>query len=501
MLQDYKLAKNRWLLDLFKVRQDWALVYGRDTFCADMTTPHRGKSINRFLKSFVRRKYSVAVFLSCYESALASKRHKELEEQCETMKTLPDLFVPTPMLKQAADKYTHAVFDMFESEYKEHLMCKIEDCGVNGMICKFEVTQEGHAKGSVTIDPSSCQVVCSCKKFEFVGILCHHIVKVLYHRNIHDIPSRYILKRWTKEAKTEDVKEQDTDLIQAVGNAARIMRYNQLLRKALNISIKGSTNEKVYVMAKRILDNGFKEVEAAARATQEASVTCSHNSPDVELSTVADGSDRAHPLETRTMNGLEDCQRKKKTWTKLVESTDSMDLPQNKKSKKGQSDKVLIQNDFNGASVDPNCSQWVGTPVSSFDISGFDSYPVVHPNLPYMPSQYTRASSPPAFQASPFTNTTTSNASHNHMLHQVSFMSREPQLLANLFPQPHSTIPVPESNQLSGAHGGPQPSRHTNLQPSSATLAFESSKDSSHLGESQLSPDTNFNINHEEDMT
>ncbi|KAL5723738.1 hypothetical protein ACHQM5_007099 [Ranunculus cassubicifolius] len=459
MLQNYKLVKNRWLLDLFKVRQDWALVYGRDTFCADMTSPHRGKSINRFLKNFVKRKYSVAIFLSCYESAIASKRHKELDEECESMKRTPDLIVPTPMLKQAAEKYTRAVYDMFETEYKEHLMCKIEDCGVNGMICKFEITQEGHAKGCVTIDPSSCQVVCSCKKFEFVGILCHHIIKVLYHKNIHDIPSRYILKRWTKDAKTEVAKEQDSDLVQAVGNAARMMRYNQLLRKAVSVATKGSMNENVHLVAKRILDNGLKEVE-------DAYVTCSHNAPEVEMLTI---------------NGLEDCQRKKKTWTKLVESTDNMDHPQNKKTKKG--DRLPVHNEFSGPSIDSNCSQWV-TPASAFEIPGFDSYP----NLPYISNQYARGSSPPAYQPSSFTNVS-SNSSHNHLLHQVAFLSREPQLLANLFPQPHSTTTnVPES------------SRHTNSQPDSCTFTFESSKELSHLGETELSPDRNLTNNHNAEM-
>lgn len=500
MIQNYKLVKNRWLLDLYKVRQDWALVYGRDNFCADMTTPHRGKSINRFLKNFVKRKFSVAVFLSCYESALASKRHKELEEECESMKTMPDLIVPTPMLKQAADRYTHEAFYMFESEYKEHLMCKIEDCGVNGMICKFEVTQEGRAKVFVTIDPSSCQVVCSCKKFEFVGILCHHIIKVLYHKNIHDIPSRYILKRWTKDAKAEVAKEHGTDLVQAVGNAARVMRYNQLLRKAISIATKGSSNEKVHAVAKKVLDNCLKEVEATTKGTQEPSVACFQNIPDVEVVTAAEGNERIQPFDTRLIDGLEDCPRKRKTWTKLVESTDHIDHMQNKKVKRGQNDKVPIQNDFNGPNMDPNCTQWVGNSVSTFEIPGFDPYSVVHPNMPYMSSQYARGSSPPGYQASSFSNIPTSNVSHNHLLQQVSFMSREPQLLANLFPQPHSSNTVPDPAQLSVSHDTPQLSRHSNSQPDSAAFSFESGKELSHLGESELSPDRNMNMNHNDEM-
>ncbi|XP_066165543.1 uncharacterized protein [Oryza sativa Japonica Group] len=50
----------------------------------------------------------------------------------------------------------------------------------------------------------SREVSCSCKKFEFVGILCRHTLKVLDHNNIKELPSHYILKRWTRHATNID---------------------------------------------------------------------------------------------------------------------------------------------------------------------------------------------------------------------------------------------------------------------------------------------------------
>ncbi|XP_061356486.1 protein FAR1-RELATED SEQUENCE 5-like [Gastrolobium bilobum] len=46
-----------------------------------------------------------------------------------------------------------------------------------------------------------CLYNCGSKKFESVGLLCLHALKVLNFHNIFEIPSQYILKRWTKNAK------------------------------------------------------------------------------------------------------------------------------------------------------------------------------------------------------------------------------------------------------------------------------------------------------------
>ena len=54
---------------------------------------------------------------------------------------------------------------------------------------------------TVQYDSAKGTAVCSCKKFEFVGIFCSHILKVISSKNITKISSKYILKRWTKDAK------------------------------------------------------------------------------------------------------------------------------------------------------------------------------------------------------------------------------------------------------------------------------------------------------------
>lgn len=50
MLNMFELQDNKWLERLFDKREHWALVYGRNTFSADMSSTQRSESMNNELK-------------------------------------------------------------------------------------------------------------------------------------------------------------------------------------------------------------------------------------------------------------------------------------------------------------------------------------------------------------------------------------------------------------------------------------------------------------------
>ncbi|KAF6163426.1 hypothetical protein GIB67_029275 [Kingdonia uniflora] len=323
MLDDYGLGENIWLGVLFQVCKKWALVYGRDVFCADMITTQRSESINKFLKKFVKRKYSFTEFLNRFEMALETRCQTEVEEDFKSSQTSPSLVVPTLMLKQASERYTHAIFDLFSNEYKAHLMYMIEERDVDGSIFRYKVGREGRTKNIVMIDSSNIQVGCTCNKFEFTGIICRHIVKVLYHRNIHEILSKYILARWTKNVKAGIVRDEVGKTILANCNTSLSLCYNELCAQAIMITTKGAINEEVYTVAMRVLKNGLKEVKLAMGLPHKDLVenpkstkTNASQSNEVkvkEILTVAQGCERGRPSGTRLKSGLELSQKRKKS--------------------------------------------------------------------------------------------------------------------------------------------------------------------------------------------
>ncbi|XP_021737710.1 protein FAR1-RELATED SEQUENCE 5-like [Chenopodium quinoa] len=51
----------------------------------------------------------------------------------------------------------------------------------------------------VSVDKEKGEFSCSCKLFEFRGILCRHIIKVIHTEDIECIPEKYNLNRWRKD--------------------------------------------------------------------------------------------------------------------------------------------------------------------------------------------------------------------------------------------------------------------------------------------------------------
>ncbi|KAH7688734.1 FHY3/FAR1 family protein [Dioscorea alata] len=90
------------------------------------------------------------------------------------------------------------------------IYCNLTLTGSHGAVCSFQVSdvfkgKEGGFKKQVVYNVytnmEEFDIKCSCRLFEFKGIICRHICKVIIEKNVQDIPSRYILPRWRKDIK------------------------------------------------------------------------------------------------------------------------------------------------------------------------------------------------------------------------------------------------------------------------------------------------------------
>ena len=91
MLEKHGLAENKWLKDLFELREKWAKVYGRQTFTADMMSTQRSESMNNILKNYLKRGYNLLCFFEHYERVLDDRLFKELTADFSMMYTSPVL--------------------------------------------------------------------------------------------------------------------------------------------------------------------------------------------------------------------------------------------------------------------------------------------------------------------------------------------------------------------------------------------------------------------------
>ncbi|KAE8676339.1 Protein FAR-RED ELONGATED HYPOCOTYL 3 [Hibiscus syriacus] len=97
------------------------------------------------------------------------------------------------------------------------------------------------------------EVSCSCHLFEYRGFLCRHAMIVLQMCGRTSIPPRYILKRWTKDAKSGQSTVEGTERVQT-----RVQRYNDLCKQAIELSEEGSLSEESNNIAFRVLVEALK---------------------------------------------------------------------------------------------------------------------------------------------------------------------------------------------------------------------------------------------------
>ena len=69
---------------------------------------------------------------------------------------------------------------------------------------------------------------CTCQIFEFSSYLCRHILKIFIVVDVQSLPEQYILKRWTKDAKSGNLVAKEGGTIQVDYEKSMTLRYNNL---------------------------------------------------------------------------------------------------------------------------------------------------------------------------------------------------------------------------------------------------------------------------------
>ncbi|XP_044383190.1 protein FAR1-RELATED SEQUENCE 5 isoform X2 [Triticum aestivum] len=267
LLAKYNLKDNEWLSKLYEDRERWALPYGRDIFCADIAATLRSDNMDAILTGVLKTEIDLPYFFNRYDKFLEEKRLAEQQADYLGVQ-MTQRVPPLRLLWQAANTYTPALFEMFRLEFELVLSCMVYCCGEIGPISEYEVTVKNRPQVHfVRFDSSEYMVVCSCKKFEFVGLPCCHVLKVLEIKNIKELPPQYILKRWRKDAQSESPKENfgfaavDEDPKFTVSK-----RHNSLYRTLYKVAAKAAENIEGQRFMESQYDQLLEQVELLLQA-------------------------------------------------------------------------------------------------------------------------------------------------------------------------------------------------------------------------------------------
>ncbi|KAK9164788.1 hypothetical protein Syun_005690 [Stephania yunnanensis] len=267
LLQKYNLVQHEWLNSMYLVRHQWVPAYLRDTFFGEMSIPQGPDSVNSFFDGYVNASTTIQVLAKQYENAVASRHEKEVKADYDTINSAPVLKTPSPMEKQAASIYTRRMFMKFQEELVETLAMtatKIEDTGT---VTTYRVAKFGDDLKAYIIKfhVFEMKADCSCKMFTFSGIICRHILAVFRVTNVLTLPSHYISKRWTRNAKSGVVV--DENALELPSNSRELLedRFNNLRQEAIKYVYEGSKSLLVYNVAMDALKEAAKKVVAAKK--------------------------------------------------------------------------------------------------------------------------------------------------------------------------------------------------------------------------------------------
>ncbi|KAH7860111.1 hypothetical protein Vadar_009474 [Vaccinium darrowii] len=184
------------VMELEKIKHFWAPCYLRGYFFGGMTTTGRSESINAFIKRFVTAHISLVEFAKQIDLSI------EDVEQTQSHDTMLETYrgsclrTLSPLEEQAHSILTPYAFKLFQEEFgraTQYSVLKEKGCEFVLQYYKDKSSQ----MHKVSWDGE--MATCTCKHFEFWGILCRH-VRVFLHKDCYHIPPVFLSPRWCREA-------------------------------------------------------------------------------------------------------------------------------------------------------------------------------------------------------------------------------------------------------------------------------------------------------------
>ncbi|KAK9921740.1 hypothetical protein M0R45_030237 [Rubus argutus] len=184
-------------------------------------------------QSRLRFKYSLIDFNTMNSKHILITQLKRLEEHASSIYTDNVFFIVREEIKKVCALVTEA--HVQSNGFRTYTMWKYNSPGRRFNVVYFE--GEG-----------DCRIVCTCQKMEYEGIPCSHILNVMKHENMNEIPPSLVLKRWTKCSKcsiSRSVEQSfDNDIVEV--DAKAIFAY--LSDRMIRLAHRASSSRNMYDM-------------------------------------------------------------------------------------------------------------------------------------------------------------------------------------------------------------------------------------------------------------
>ncbi|XP_071688654.1 protein FAR1-RELATED SEQUENCE 11-like [Rutidosis leptorrhynchoides] len=165
----------------------------QEFFFGGMTTTGRSESINAFVKRFISSRTFLTQFIRQVDLATEDVEQKQLHDTMLEKYRGSNLRSVSPLEEQAHRFFTQFAFKKFQEQFGNAIQYLVPENEGNKFIVKHHKATRCH-----TIFWDDKVAMCTFKNFEFVGILCRHILCVFIHVGCFEIPSIYLHPRWSR---------------------------------------------------------------------------------------------------------------------------------------------------------------------------------------------------------------------------------------------------------------------------------------------------------------
>ncbi|KAF5204579.1 Far1-related sequence 11-like [Thalictrum thalictroides] len=194
MINAYGLHGNKHIISLYALRTYWALPFLRSHFFAGMTSASQAESINVFIQRILFSQSQLDRFVEQVSLVVDYKDQAGTKQKMQHKLQKVHLKTGSPIESHASTVLTPYAF----CKLQEELVLAPQYASFQLDECCFHVRHHTQVDGGCKVNwvPRKELIFCSCQQFEFSGIVCRHVLRVLSTSNCFHIPDLYLPTRW-----------------------------------------------------------------------------------------------------------------------------------------------------------------------------------------------------------------------------------------------------------------------------------------------------------------
>ncbi|KAL2893564.1 Protein FAR1-RELATED SEQUENCE 9 [Bienertia sinuspersici] len=235
----------------------WCPAYNKEKFSGGILSSQRSESTNNSLRKKLHPTHGLCELYKNFIHVIEDWRRREnAEDHTSTIGNRHLCFQKVKLLEHAQSVYTINIYLDFEQRFVKGVACDCNIVSFNYPIMHFLVghPEDDFIKHTVCFNKDELTIECTCKQFTETGILCAHALRVYHSNNVHSIPTKYIVGRWSKNAMCTRI-DGDHETREAVIESS-VWRI-QTIRNFISL-VNSSQHD---IATRNVVDSTYKELK------------------------------------------------------------------------------------------------------------------------------------------------------------------------------------------------------------------------------------------------